>query len=146
MVKLILFVLALPLIGVCTGACGEDDAASDIEVLAAIRVLDSAGLHGIDESINEQRTIPANARTVALQAETAIQLTDWPNDLDNEADALAATFREMAGVLAVDPPDLTKSGEIAAKAHDQEHDFSHRVWEYLYDKADVEADAHAAAD
>ena len=33
---------------------------------------------------------------------------------------------------------LAKAGEAATRAHDAQHDFSHDVWEYLYEKGGVQ--------
>lgn len=122
-------------------SCGDDDGGSggDAEVLIAINILDKAGLHGIDEAINKDRQIPSNARTTALQLQAITNLTEWPtDDLESQAEALARIFAELAAAVDGENPDLAKAGEAATKAHDAEHDFSHDVWEYLYEKGGVE--------
>jgi hypothetical protein len=122
-------------------SCGDDDASSggDAEVLNAINILDKAGLHGLDEAINEDKEIPSNARTTAQQLQAITNLTEWPtDDLESEADALAKIFGELAAAVDGENPDLAKAGEAATKAHDAQHDFSHDVWQYLYEKGDVE--------
>lgn len=128
-------------------ACGDDDddnAASGSHgntdsVLNAILYLDSAGLHGIDESINDSGEIPANAQTIARKAETVTRLTEWPEELQASADTLAGVFADMVAALEGDDPDMTAAGEAAKSAHDVQHDFSAEVWEYLYHEAGVEA-------
>jgi len=133
---------------VALDACGGDDdgGSSESGIIIAITTLDKAGLHGIDTSISTDQTIPATARTTALQLQSITLLTDWPKEMRGAAKALAAVFGEMAAVLDGDKPDLAKAGAAARKAHDAEHDFSHEVWDHLYDKAGVkpgaEGDAH----
>lgn len=127
-------------------ACGDDDDDVDgddhdgdhAEVIAAINFLSNAGLHDIDESINDDGEIPANARTVAQRAEAVTRLTDWPDDLQASADALAQVFADMAVALDGEAPDMAAAGDAAANAHDAEHDFSADVWAHLYAEAGIE--------
>ena len=42
-------------------------------------------------------------------------------------------FAEMARVVEGD--DKAKAGDAIKKAHDGYHDFTHGVWEHLYDEA-----------
>ena len=142
--KFPLFAMAASLLfvgAVLTSSCGEDGASSggDAEVLNAINILDKAGLHGLDEAINEDKEIPSNARTTAQQLQAITNLTKWPtDDLESQADALAKIFGELAAAVDGENPDLAKAGEAATRAHDAQHDFSHDVWEYLYEKGGVQ--------
>ena len=119
--------------------CGSSDseASSDAQILNAINILDKAGLHDIDDSINDDKTIPANAKSTAQQLQAVTAITEWPDDLQDEADALEKVFEEMVAALPAENPDLAKAGEAAKKAHDAQHDFSHDVWAYLYEQGGV---------
>jgi uncharacterized protein (UPF0147 family) len=128
-------------------ACGDDDdngnghgsaSSQNAEVLNAILFLSGAGLHGIDDSINDDGVIPANARRVAQRAEAVTRLTNWPDDLKPQAAALADIFKEMGAALEGDSPDLAAAGAAAKRAHDAEHDFSDLVWSHLFHEAGVE--------
>lgn len=128
-------------------ACGDDDdddngtghaAVDNDAVLNAVLFLSGAGLHDIDDAINDDKTIPANARTVAQRAQTVTLLTTWPEDLQASATALAAIFGEMAAALDGENPDLVVAGAAAKKAHDAEHDFSADVWAHLHAAAGIE--------
>jgi hypothetical protein len=134
-------ITGLLLVALVAAACDDDDGADggggDLDVIAAINILDNAGLHGIDESINNETTVPPTARTVAQKLETTVKLTAWPEDLRDEADALAKTFEDLAAVLDSESPDMARAGQLAAQAHDEEHDFSHAVWEHLHEKSGV---------
>jgi len=123
--------------------CGGDDsgAAKDAAILNAITIIDDAGLHEIDESINDKKEIPADARTTVQRLQAVTNITGWPGDLQAQADALARVFAEFAAALEGDHPDMAKAGEASKKAHDGAHDFSHEVWEYLYEKGGVETGA-----
>ncbi len=121
------------------GACNSEESGSqESEVLSAITILDGAGLHGNDESINEENEIPADARTVALKMQAVVELTAWPSDVEDAADELARTFSDFAAALDGDNPDMGRAGELAAQAHDQEHDLSHDVWAWLQEEAGIE--------
>ena len=121
-------------------ACGDDGGggSQDAEVISAINIIDNAGLHDIDVSINEEDEIPADARTVALRLQAVLELTEWPGDLEDSAEALGQTFAELAAVLDGEDPDMEQAGELAAKAHDEGHDFSQDVWSYLQEEAGIE--------
>ena len=127
-------------------ACAGEDAdanGGDLAVLNAIDTLDKAGLHDIDESINRARAVPATARTAALKMRTVVELTEWPNDLEDAAEKLSAALDDLAKSLEGDNPDKAKAGAAAKNAHDVEHDFSGEVWEYLYKEAGIGAGAAA---
>jgi hypothetical protein len=120
----------------CSGD-GESEATANAGVVNAINILDNGGLHAIDESINKDKTIPATAKTTAQKLQAVTELTEWPDELQDEADALAKVFADMVTALNGDSPDMTKAGEAAKKAHDAQHDFSHEVWAHLYEEAGI---------
>lgn len=135
---------ALTMVALMLNACGgrfEEGGSAEGEIASALDFLDKAGLHGIDTSINEKREVPATARTTALRLQSVTRLTDWPgdDDLDERGEALARTFGELAAVLEADQPDLEKAGQLAKKAHDDQHDFSHDVWEWIMDEAGIDS-------
>ncbi|HMO53008.1 MAG TPA: hypothetical protein PJ994_00760 [Tepidiformaceae bacterium] len=134
--------------GALFAACGDDDDddnghsgsnAQNAEVLNAILFLSGAGLHGIDDSINDEGVVPANARLVAQRAEAVTRITNWPDDIKPQAAALADIFKEMAAALEGDSPDVAAAGAAAKRAHDAEHDFSNLVWDHLFHEAGVES-------
>ena len=133
-------VLALALIG---GACSDDsDSSDDINTIAAINILDKAGLHDIDTSIGTNGKVPANASSLAAQLQTTVLLANWPGTLKDQATKLAAVFGTLASATADgDKSDLKKATEAAHNAHEAQHDFSHAVWDYLQKKAKVGATA-----
>lgn len=134
------------LAGLAAAACGDEAETSNGDVVAAIRILDSAGLHDLDEAISKDKTIPSNARTTYLQLQTVTLLTDWPDEFDAQAKALGALFGEAAAAVDGEKPDLTKAAEASKKAHDGEHDFSHELWDHLYGEAGVKTGASGHAD
>lgn len=139
----VLAVVGAVLLASCSGDDDDDQGNGGTSatqgVLQAILFLDGAGLHGIDDAINEDGEIPADAVTVARKAEAVTRLTDWPSDLERSADALARIFADMAATLDSETPDMDAAGQVATQAHDAQHDFSHDVWQHLYAEAGVEA-------
>lgn len=128
-------------------ACGDSDSGSSAEpeVINALNILDKAGLHDIDTQIGTNKTIPSNASTTFQQLQTVTLLTEWPTkDLQTQAKALAAIFGEAAAATDGANPDMAAAAAASKKAHDGEHDFSHEVWDHLYEKAGIKGadDAH----
>ncbi len=141
---LALFALAsLPLLALVASACGGDDddsataTSSASGEITAVIFLDNAGLHDIDEAINDTKEVPANARTSVLKAAAVLRNTDWPADHEADAESLAKTMVELAEALQAEPVDMAKAGELAAKVHDDAHDFTSAIWNELYEAADL---------
>jgi hypothetical protein len=127
------------LLATVLAACGGE-AGGNAEVAASIGILDNAGMHDIDESVNTRKEIPATAQNTAQHMQTVLLVTDWPADLEQPAKKLAALFGSLAEALDTPQPDLAKAGPAVKAAHDAWHDFSHLV-EYSLAKP---AFAHAA--
>uniref|UniRef100_UPI002ADD80F2 hypothetical protein n=1 Tax=Tepidiforma sp. TaxID=2682230 RepID=UPI002ADD80F2 len=127
--------------GLALSACkGDDEAGSGSQtaaVLAAVTFLDAAGYHGIDEAINNEKTVPATARSVALKGQAVVKSTGWPAELEPQANALAGILGELAAALEGESPDLAKAGAAAAKAHDAQHEFSDAAWAWLFEQAGI---------
>jgi hypothetical protein len=122
--------------------CGNDDDSAEIAgTIASAQALDSAGLHGIHESI-VGGVIPANAQSTAVKMQTVALITHWPTeDLKKKSVALAALLGTMADTLDSENPDAMKVMDAAAKAHAGFHEFSEAVWAYLENEAGVKASA-----
>ncbi|MBK7329579.1 MAG: hypothetical protein IPI85_11015 [Dehalococcoidia bacterium] len=118
-----------------TAACdgGASESAANADVINAVNILETSGLHEMDEAVKKDGSISPDAKTTAERLQTIVLLTEWPKDLQPQARALAALFAEMARVVEGD--DKAKAGDAIKKAHDGYHDFTHGVWEHLYDEA-----------
>lgn len=120
-------------------ACSSDDGGSgNAEVINAVNIIENAGLHTIDESVNNEKTIPADARTTALKLQAVVELTEWPSELEDKAENLVKTFAAMVTALDGDNPDMVKAGEAAKAGHEVGHDFAGDVWSHLYEEAGIE--------
>ena len=129
--------IAMVALAACDDAA-EDRSPDDASIVAAISLLDDAGFHGIDDAINQEKKIPATARTTTVRMQTLTRLTAWPTvELEAQATALDALLGELASALEGESPDVAVAGEAARKVHDAQHDFSGAVWEHLYGAADI---------
>lgn len=137
---------ALLAITALAAACTDDgeEAAPGLDPLAAITFLDSVGLHGIDEAINEEGDIPDTAASDVRKAQAAVALGRWPDDLRDEAAALEQILGDLAAELEKESPSLDVAGDLAARSHDGQHDFSHAVWAHLREEAGQTVDGGAA--
>lgn len=143
-----LFAILTLAVAITAVACGDSDGGSnaDQEVITSITILDRAGLHDLDTQISTNKTIPSNASTTFQQLQTVTLLTDWPTkDLQAKSKELAAIFGEAAAATDGTNPDMTRASVASKKAHDGEHDFSHEVWDHLYEKAGIKGadDGHS---
>ena len=141
-----LMLVATAAVAVAVSSCGGDDAADGIDTLAAISFIDGAGLHAIDTSINETKTIPADAQAKAVKLESVAAGAQWPDELEDEAEAVETAFRELAEVLDSDTPDMAKAGAAAKNAHETAHDFSGLVWNHIREEAGLEVEEGSGHD
>jgi hypothetical protein len=122
------------------GSSGDSDESKNAAVVNAINILDNGGLHGFDESLNDDKTVPATAKATLQKLQAVTALTEWPDELSDEAEALEKIFADMVTALSGDNPDIAKAGAAATKAHDGEHEFSAKVWAHLYEEAGMTAE------
>jgi hypothetical protein len=130
--------LVAVLMALVIAGCGSDSSNSNAEVASAISILDGAGMHEIDESVNSKKEIPPTAQNTALHMQTVLLVTGWPGDLKEPAKKMAALLGTMASTLDTPQPDMAKVGPAVKAAHDAWHDFSVLVWDYLAGKAGLE--------
>ncbi len=158
--RFLLLPLALLLVGgLAFAACGDDDdddASGDNAMtpiattnptaalggmLAALSILDSTGLHDIDETLNATPPGEIDARWLGRvqHAQIAVAAASWPAELQSDANALTVTLGELAAELEADSP--ATAAPIATRAHDEGHDFSGAGWAALAEAAGVDMGA-----
>ena len=143
-----ILVLSVAAVGTALGlsSCAAEGGDEGFDTLAAISFMDAAGLHAIDTAINEEKTIPADAQAKAVKLESVLAGADWPEELEDEAEAVEAALRELAEALDAEAPDMAKAGAAAEKAHETSHDFSGLVWSHLREEAGLEVEEGAGHD
>ena len=139
--KLIPLALLAVFGAVLASACGSEtsESAKNADIINAVSILENSGLHEMDEAVEKDGTISADARTTAEKLQTVVLLTEWPKDLQSPAKALAALFGDMASVVEGD--DKAKAGAAINKANDGYHDFNFEVWKHLDDEAGIKGDS-----
>ncbi len=156
--RFLLLPLALLLAGsLAFAACGDDDDADGENamtpiattnptaalggMLAALSILDSTGLHDIDETLNATPPGAIDAQWLGRvqHAQIAVATATWPVELQSDAEALAATLGELAAKL--DDDDGAGASPLATRAHDEGHGFSGAGWGALAEAAGVETGA-----
>jgi hypothetical protein len=112
------------------------------EVTTAVYLLDNAGLHGLDERLNNEGVIqPGDAGRVARIARV-LSSVDWPPALAEDAAALTDTLHQLASALRED--DLETAASLATVAHEDQHAFSHEA-EHWLSEVTVLTGEHATA-
>lgn len=104
-------------------------------LVSAVSILGTAGLHAIDEDANENDTVSAGASGPVQRALLAVAATTWPADMQADADALEAKLLELLEALG--SADAAVVGPPAAEAHELQHDFEHKVSDYIAEQAGV---------
>jgi hypothetical protein len=106
-----------------------EPAAGSFDVVVAQYVMDSAGFHGMDETLNETKTVDPGYRSVVLRVRKVVVQTAWPEDLADQSAAFAETLEEFAAALEAD--DGEEAATLAAEAHTAQHDLSRAIDEMM---------------
>lgn len=94
-------------------------------VTMATYLMDTAGFHGMDETINGEGTIPATYAATVNRVRRVLSVTPWSPELAEQATAFQATLAEFAAVLESD--DVEAAKPLATRVHEEQHDFSHAI-------------------
>jgi hypothetical protein len=107
----------------------ESEQGQAFQVATTLYLLDTAGFHEIDESINQENTIQPEFPGTVQRARRMVALTAWPEELHENAMGLGDTLDAFAAALADD--DLEAAKPLATQVHDQQHDLSHAAGDWL---------------
>jgi copper(I)-binding protein len=107
----------------------------------ATYLLDTAGLHALDERLNNDGLIDPGDAGVIERVRGVLAATPWPTELAESANTLITVFDDFAAALAED--DVETAAPLAAQAHEVQHDFSHAVAQWVESHG---ADHQAAVD
>lgn len=99
------------------------------EVTTAVYLLDDAGLHGLDERLNNEGVIEASDAGRVARVARLLRSVDWPAELAEDAAALTDTLDQLATALRED--DLEAGAPLATQAHEEQHDLSHEAEHWL---------------
>ncbi len=102
-----------------------NDSTQRAQVLAVTFQLDSAGFHGLSESLNAG-TVPSNAVGLVRRSRITAQATSWPAELRETANRM---IQEMSALeAAVRDEDAARAAGPGDEVHDLEHDLSDMVY------------------
>ena len=130
-------------------AAGESSdvatALQNVAIVSAANEIGAAGLHGVDESVNDNGEIPEGAAGPINRAILAMQVTDWPDDLQGDADTLLDVLHEL--VEALGDGNVEAAGPVAADAHELGHEFADAAAQHVLASLGIEpeGDEHEEA-
>ena len=107
----------------------EHTTASPFDVAVAQYVLDTAGFHGMSETIAETQTIDPAYGGAVTRVKTVLANTVWPEELHEQEAAFAALLDEFSA--KIDADDGVGAVEISDQVHEAQHELSHAIGEWL---------------
>ncbi len=112
-----------------TGEHAADVPAPAFQVAVAQYVMDTAGFHAMDESLNETMTVDPSFLSAVNRVAKVVAQAPWPEALHDQAAAFGETLTAFAAALEAD--DAEAAAGLAAELHEVQHDFSHAIDEWL---------------
>jgi hypothetical protein len=105
------------------------------QTIAAVSLLDSAGLHEIDEALTNGTDVPIAALGQVQNAYIVAAATQWPAPLKDQAAQLTSELARLATTLAAG--DMNGAMTPAHDAHEMEHMLSHMAYDWLGAQAGI---------
>jgi glutamine synthetase len=88
-------------------------------------VMDTAGFHGIAESLAAGDPIDPTALGMVTRVHKVLSSTEWPAELNEAVEHFLATLGEFQAALEAD--DAAAATSLAETVHDEQHELSERV-------------------
>ena len=112
------------------------------QVVVAAYLMDTAGFHAMDERLNEEGRIEASDADVINRVSRVLTVTDWPEELKPQVEALQTILAQYAEVLSNDDVEAAKL--LASQVHEAQHDLSHAIgsWVSGHSGEQGEAESH----
>jgi glutamine synthetase len=88
-------------------------------------VLDTAGFHGIAESLAAGDPIDPTALGAVTRVHKILSSTEWPAELHEAVEHFLATLEEFKSALGAD--DAAAAAPLAETVHDEAHELSEMV-------------------
>jgi hypothetical protein len=110
--------------------------ADPFKVSVAQYLLDSAGFHGIEETLAETNTIDATYPSRVSRVLKVLTQTVWPEELNEQAQAFVMSLNEFSTALSDD--NVEDAITLSETVHDAQHDLSHAIGEWM----GIDAEAH----
>lgn len=122
----------------------EEPAHSVYDAVSAAYLLDKVDIHALHRRLKDGDGImPGDAGQIKYLV-PLLNAVDWPQELAEEAETLAATLTKLTAALADD--DLENALPLSSTAHDQQHQFSGNVFDWFdclqLSQEEMEAEGH----
>ena len=122
----------------------EEPAHSVYDAVSAAYLLDKVDIHALHRRLKDGDGImPGDAGQIKYLV-PLLNAVDWPQELAEEAETLAATLTKLTAALADD--DLENALPLSSTAHDQQHHFSGNVFDWFdclqLSQEEMEAEGH----
>lgn len=91
--------------------------------------MDTAGFHGIAETISKTQTVDPAYLSTVNRVHKVLVATTWPETLSEQGHAFTTLLEEFSAALEAD--DAAQSTELADQVHDAQHELSHAIDAWL---------------
>jgi len=95
------------------------------DVAMAQFVMDTAGFHGIAESLAAGEPIDPGSLSAATRVHKILSSTEWPAELSEAVEHFLATLGEFQAALEAD--DAVAGAPLAEAVHDEQHELSEMI-------------------
>jgi hypothetical protein len=106
-----------------------EHSADAFNIAVAQYFMDTAGFHGIDETLNETKTIDPAYLSTVNRVKKVLDQTTWPEELSEPAATLSDVLAQFAEALEADNAD--EAASLATQAHESQHGLSHAIDAWL---------------
>ncbi|MGH2620748.1 MAG: hypothetical protein ACRDHG_09290, partial [Anaerolineales bacterium] len=103
----------------------EESHAPRFDIAMAQFVADTAGFHGIAESLAAGDPIDPSALAAATRVHKILSSTEWPAELSEAVEHFLATLAEFQAALEAD--DAAAATPLAETVHDEQHELSEMI-------------------
>jgi hypothetical protein len=107
--------------------------ANPFNVGVAQYFLDSAGFHGMAETLAETQTIDPTYLSTVNRVNKVLAHITWPSDLNDEAQTFIGSLDKFAAALEAD--NVTDAVELSETVHDAQHELSHSIDHWMESNA-----------
>jgi archaellum biogenesis ATPase FlaH len=120
-------------------AMATTTAAEPFDVSVAQYFLDSAGFHGMAETLADSKAIDPTYLSTVNRVKKVLVQTVWPTELNDQAQAFIKSLGDFAAALEAN--DVAKAVELSERVHDAQHELSHAIDRWMETAQPISTDA-----
>lgn len=108
-------------------------------------VMDSAGFHDMNSSLTTNQIVDPNYNSVVKKVKKVLENTNWPTDLNSQAQIFIANLGLFSEALAAN--NVADAVALSETVHDEQHDLSSAIdtWASTFTDSDTEVDSFGVA-